>query len=87
MIICAARCRADAREAGMTTRYFGAPIPRNEDQRLYTDATADTSRLRDSAGANLALEARLTWRFDRLLYADDEPSFERIVAEQRQCGE
>ncbi|MBX3188044.1 MAG: hypothetical protein KF819_13565 [Labilithrix sp.] len=51
---------------------------RYADERLYTDATGDVSRLRDSAGANLGLEARLTWRFDRLLYADDEPSFERM---------
>jgi hypothetical protein len=55
---------------------------RYEDQRLYTDASADVSRLRDSAGANVGLEARLTWRFDRLLYADDEPSFERMRLER-----
>lgn len=39
--------------------------------------------LRDSGGTNIGLEARLTWRFDRLLYSDDEPSFERIRLEQR----
>lgn len=55
---------------------------RYEDQRLYTDASADSSRLRDTAGANVGLEARLTWRFDRLLYADDEPSFERMRLER-----
>jgi hypothetical protein len=55
---------------------------RYDDQRLYTETTTDASRLRDSAGANLGLEARLTWRFDRLLYADDEPAFERMKLER-----
>lgn len=55
---------------------------RYDDQRLYTETTTDVNRLRDSAGANLGLEARLTWRFDRLLYADDEPSFERMRLER-----
>ncbi len=56
---------------------------RFEDARLSLDTSTDTSRLRDSAGANVGFEARLTWRLDRLLYADDEPSFERIRLEQR----
>jgi hypothetical protein len=55
---------------------------RFDDQRLSTDATTDASRLRDSTGANVGLEARLTWRLDRLLYADDEPSFERMRLER-----
>jgi hypothetical protein len=55
---------------------------RFEDARLSLDTGTDTSRLRDSAGANVGFEARLTWRFDRVLYADDEPSFERIRLEQ-----
>jgi hypothetical protein len=55
---------------------------RFDDQRLYTESSVDASRLRDSAGANVGLEARLTWRFDRLLYADDEPSFERMRLER-----
>ncbi|HVH43864.1 MAG TPA: hypothetical protein VM925_16035 [Labilithrix sp.] len=56
---------------------------RFEDARLSLDTSTDTSRLRDSEGANVGFEARLTWRFDRLLYADDEPAFERIRLEQR----
>lgn len=58
---------------------------RTDDARLSLDTTTttDTSRLRDSTGANVGFEARLTWRFDRLLYADDEPAFERIRLEQR----
>jgi hypothetical protein len=55
---------------------------RYDDQRLYTESAADVNRLRDSAGANVGLEARLTWRFDRLLYAEDEPSFERMRLER-----
>ena len=54
---------------------------RYDDQRLSTAATVDESRLSDSTGANVGLEARLTWRFDRLLYAEDEPAFERIRLE------
>ncbi|QUS47027.1 hypothetical protein [Salmonella enterica] len=48
---------------------------RFDDQRLYTESSVDASRVRDSAGANVGFEARLTWRFERLLYAEDEPSF------------
>lgn len=55
---------------------------RFDDERLYTDASADATKLKDSAGANLGLEARLTWRLDRLLYADDEPAFERMRLER-----
>ena len=47
------------------------------------DTSTDSSRLRDSAGANVGFEARLTWRFDRLIYADDEPAFERIRLDHR----
>ena len=80
----------DARLDGIVSRArWSALLPetrlravRFDDQRLYTETTTDASRLRDSAGANLGLEARLTWRFDRLLYADDEPSFERMRLER-----
>jgi hypothetical protein len=80
----------DARLDGIVARArWSALLPetrlratRLDDQRLYTETTSDVNRLRDSAGANLGLEARLTWRFDRLLYADDEPSFERMRLER-----
>jgi hypothetical protein len=36
-----------------------------------------------TAGATLVLEGRLTWRLDRLLYADDEPSLERLRLERQ----
>jgi hypothetical protein len=41
----------------------------------------------DIAGANLYLEARLTWRLDRLLYADDEPTLERTRLERQDARE
>ncbi len=56
---------------------------RFEDERLSADTGTDSARWRDSAGANIGYEARLTWRLDRLLYADDEPSFERMRLERR----
>jgi hypothetical protein len=46
----------------------------------------DTSTY-DIAGANLYLEARLTWRLDRLLYADDEPTLERTRLERKDARE
>jgi hypothetical protein len=80
----------DARLDGILTRArWSAVLPetrlravRFDDQRLSTDASTDTSRLRDSTSANVGLEARLTWRLDRLLYADDEPAFERMRLER-----
>jgi len=42
----------------------------------------DTSSY-ESAGATLVIEGRLTWRLDRLLYADDEPSLERLRLERQ----
>jgi hypothetical protein len=33
-------------------------------------------------GANLWLEARLTWRLDRVVFADDEPTLERVRIER-----
>lgn len=55
---------------------FRATHLRNE--RASTQSVPEESQYYDSAGANLGLEARLTWRLDRLLYADDEPAFERM---------
>jgi hypothetical protein len=46
----------------------------------------DTSTY-DILGANLYLEARLTWRLDRLLYADDEPTLERTRLERQDARE
>lgn len=55
---------------------------RFEDARLSTDTGTDSARWRDSAGANVGFEGRLTWRLDRLLYAEDEPAFERMKLER-----
>jgi hypothetical protein len=52
---------------------------------LYSalDPLGTPTTFHDTTGGNLGLEARLTWRFDRLVYADDEPSLERIRLDQR----
>jgi hypothetical protein len=59
-------------------------VMRMIDDGTHTDAypATDLPRYYDYAGANLWLEARLTWRLDRLLYADDEPTLERVRLER-----
>jgi len=47
------------------------------DDRASVDALPDQSRLTDSSAQNLGLEARLTFRLDRLAFADEEPGLER----------
>jgi hypothetical protein len=61
------------------------PETRLRAMRLFTDAqhatllaTTDAANYYDAIGANLVLEARLTWRLDRLVYAGDESSLERV---------
>jgi hypothetical protein len=66
------------------------PETRLRAMRLWDDAshattlatTSDTSYY-DAIGANLVLELRLTWRLDRLLYAGDEPTLERVRLERQ----
>jgi hypothetical protein len=66
------------------------PETRLRAMRLWDDAahattlatTNDTSYY-DAVGANLVLELRLTWRLDRLLYASDEPTLERVRLERQ----
>ena len=48
-----------------------------------TLATTDDTNYYDAIGANLVLELRLTWRLDRLLYAGDEPTLERVRLERQ----
>ncbi len=55
----------------------------DDTSRTDTSTTTDTQRLYDTTGANLWLEARFTWRLDRLLYADDEPTLERVRLERQ----
>lgn len=66
------------------------PETRMRAMRLWTDAdhtttvaSTDTASLYEAVGANLMLELRLTWRFDRLLYAGDEPTLERVRLERQ----
>jgi len=47
------------------------------DDRASVDALADQNRFTDSSSQNLGLEARLTFRLDRLAFADEEPGLER----------
>lgn len=50
---------------------------RNVDDRASADALAEQSRLSDSSAQSFGLEARLTFRLDRLIFADEEPQLER----------
>ena len=52
------------------------------DESGRVDGSSDQTRYYDATGAKLWLEARLTWRLDRLLYADDEPTLERVRLER-----
>ncbi|MCL2450704.1 MAG: hypothetical protein FWD17_17295 [Polyangiaceae bacterium] len=79
----------DARIDGLEDRARASaalPETRLRAMRLWTDAShattlataADATDYYAAVGANLILEARLTWRLDRLLFAGDEPSLERV---------
>jgi hypothetical protein len=60
-------------------------VMRLVDDRGQTESQTTTTpdgRTIDYSGVNLWLEARLTWRLDRLLYADDEPTLERVRIER-----
>jgi len=66
------------------------PETRLRAMRLWTDAshatllaTTDGTSYYDAVGANLVLEARFTWRLDRLVYAGDEPTLERVRLERQ----
>jgi hypothetical protein len=52
------------------------------DDTSKVDAIPDTTGTYLAVGANLWLEARLTWRLDRLIFADDEPTLERVRIER-----
>ncbi len=66
------------------------PETRLRAMRLWDDAnhtttlaTTDATNYYDAVGANLVLELRLTWRLDRLVYAGDEPTLERVRLERQ----
>ena len=46
---------------------------------------SDPTHVYDSLGDSRLLEARLTWRLDRLLFAEDEPGLERLRVEHREA--
>ncbi|HEX8789790.1 MAG TPA: hypothetical protein VF765_02480 [Polyangiaceae bacterium] len=83
----------DAKLDALVTRaresaYF--PETRLRAMRLWSDAdhvttlaTTDTPNFYDAVGANLVLELRLTWRFDRLLYSGEESAIERVRLERQ----
>jgi hypothetical protein len=55
------------------------------DDAAHTTTTVATGEARyyDATGANVWLEARLTWRLDRLLFVEDESSLERVRLERQ----
>jgi len=58
---------------------------RNNDQTLrLSPVDGEPYRTLASGGASMLWEARVSWRLDRLTYADDETSMERQRAELRQ---
>ncbi|HLK36225.1 MAG TPA: hypothetical protein VKU41_05690 [Polyangiaceae bacterium] len=68
------------------------PETRVRAMRLLTDAshtttlaTTDGVNYYDAIGANLVLEVRLTWRLDRLVFAGDEPTLERVRMERQEA--
>jgi len=68
------------------------PETRVRAMRLWTDAahtttvtSQDGTTLYDAVGANLVLELRLTWRLDRIVYAGDEPTLERVRLERQEA--
>ena len=76
----------DARVESMITRArWSALLPETRlramrllDERASSDVVPEQQRLYDSSSTGISLEARLTWRLDRLLFADEEPTIERI---------
>jgi hypothetical protein len=53
--------------------------------RATTLATTDGTSYYDTVGSHLVLELRLTWRFDRLIFAGDEPALERTRLQQQEA--
>jgi hypothetical protein len=85
----------DARIDSIVSRSRGSallPETRVRAMRLWTDAahtttvtSEDGTTLYDAIGANMVLELRLTWRLDRLVYAGDEPTLERVRLEREEA--
>jgi hypothetical protein len=55
-----------------------------DDDAFYSPYASDpTGPPRETTGTRLGLEARLTWRLDRLLFSEEETSFERLRLERQ----
>ncbi len=76
----------DARIDSMVSRARASaalPEVRVRAMRVFSDGSANgvipiDASTYATAGSNLILEARLTWRLDQLLYASDEPGLARV---------
>lgn len=51
----------------------------------YSPTTADPDRWLMAGGADLSYEAQATWTLDRLVFADDEVSLERLRQQARRA--
>jgi hypothetical protein len=72
------RARASALLPEMRVR-----AARTDDVReASSDVTDESARTSATLGARIYLEGRLTWRLDRLVFADEEPGIERIRLER-----
>ena len=56
-----------------------------ESEKSTTVTSEDGTTLYDAIGANFVFELRLTWRLDRLVYAGDEPTLERVRLEREEA--
>ncbi len=67
------------------------PETRIRAMQVFQDGEHSTSYINesgtvvDTSGSTTTLEARLTWRFDRLLFAGDEPTLERVRLEREEA--
>jgi hypothetical protein len=57
---------------------------RGIDAQARVDTDYDTERFADTSSTNLWLEARLTWRLDRAVFADEEIQVERLLHDRRE---
>ncbi len=57
---------------------------RGIDAQARIDTDYDTERFADTSSTNLWLEARLTWRLDRAVFADEEIQVERLLHDRRE---
>ncbi|MGO8995967.1 MAG: hypothetical protein ACLQVI_21850 [Polyangiaceae bacterium] len=56
-----------------------------QDGQNATSYVDEGGTLVNTSGTTTTLEARFTWRFDRLLFADDEPALERVRLEREEA--